>query len=352
MIGETACNSKRPWIICAEAKCIPANGDSAGEAGIEVLDLSSVDAGSIVLDPEPICCAEAISEVSDGVKAIASAKGITVSVEIDDGDQIVIADKTRLRQILLNLMSNAIKYSDHDGSVRLSVTRSGADAVLITVEDEGWGIPESRREELFAPFARLGRKSSAIDGVGLGLALTQRLARLMDGDIAFEPRAGGGSIFTIRLPAGDAVAVEDRPKNSEVDLVGPARAITVLYIEDNVFNAQLMEGIISIFDPSPNLLIAKTGAEGVNLAENHRPDILLLDVELPDMDGFAVLDQLNERMGATAPPVVIVTADATEATRRRATSPLIREFITKPYEISVIARICCEVSEDRETEAR
>ena len=230
------------------------------------MDLSSVDAGSIVLDPEPISCAEAISEVSDGVKAIASAKGITVSVEIDDGDQIVIADKTRLRQILLNLMSNAIKYSDHDGSVRLSVTRSGADAVLITVEDEGWGIPESRREELFAPFARLGRESSAIDGVGLSLALTQRLARLMDGDIAFEPRAGGGSIFTIRLPAGDAVAVEDRPKNSEVDLVGPARAITVLYIEDNVFNAQLMEGIISIFDPSPNLLIAKTGAEGVNLA--------------------------------------------------------------------------------------
>jgi CheY-like chemotaxis protein len=99
-------------------------------------------------------------------------------------------------------------------------------------------------------------------------------------------------------------------------------------------------------------LIAKTGAEGVNLAENHRPDILLLDVELPDMDGFAVLDQLNERMGATAPPVVIVTADATEATRRRATSPLIREFITKPYEISVIARICREVSEDREAEAR
>jgi len=249
-------------------------------------------------------------------------------------------------------MSNAIKYSDHDGSVRLSVTRSGADAVLITVEDEGWGIPESRREELFAPFARLGRESSAIDGVGLSLALTQRLARLMDGDIAFEPRAGGGSIFTIRLPAGDAVAVEDRPKNSEVDLVGPARAITVLNIEDNVFNAQLMEGIISIFDPSPNLLIAKAGAEGVNLAENHRPDILLLDVELPDMDGFAVLDQLNERMGATAPPVVIVTADATEATRRRATSPLIREFITKPYEISVIAKICREVSEDRETEAR
>lgn len=126
------------------------------------------------------------------------------------------------------------------------------------------------------------------------------------------------------------------------DLAGPSAMVNVLYIKDNVFNAQLMESVISILNPNHNLLIAKTGAEGVELAKKHNPDVMLLDIELPDMDGFGVLEQLSAEMGERAPPAVIVTADATEATRRRATSPLIREFLAKPFEISEIARICCK----------
>ncbi len=329
------------------ADSVIAGGSHLLELIEKILDLSSIDAGNITLDIKLIGCADAIAEVAASTEAIAAAKNMRIDIDLNGSDPAILADQTRLRQVLLNLVSNAIKYNDADGVVRISVDDASAERVLIKVEDTGWGIPATRREELFMPFSRLGRETTAIDGVGLGLTLTQRLTRLMKGEIEYEPRSGGGSIFTLTLPRGTSAAVATPVRRFAVDLKGPSSAFTLLYVEDNIFNIQLMESVISVLDPSPNLLIAKTGAEGLELAEQHHPDLILLDIELPDMDGFAVIDLLGEAMPGSVPPIVIITADATEATRFRANSPLIREFLTKPFEISAIARLCRQFSDNR-----
>jgi CheY-like chemotaxis protein len=251
----------------------------------------------------------------------------------------VRADRQRLKQVLINLISNAIKYNRESGEVRIEVGSHDPDRVRLTVTDTGIGIDEASRARLFVPFERLDT-TTIVEGVGLGLALSRTLTEAMGGAIGFESTPGEGSTFWVELVGAEPVAVERLSEEIHPILaVHPGQGErSLLYIEDTDANVRLVEEILTR-RPSIKLLPAMIGSLGLELAREHRPDLILLDLHLPDINGAELLEELRSDARTMDIPVVILTADATQRQLDRLLAAGARAYLTKPIGVVELLQV-------------
>jgi PAS domain S-box-containing protein len=298
----------------------------------EVLDISRIEAGRLTLSAEAVELSEVLGESMDLVRPLASHRDLRLSTAPLCACY-VLADRQRLKQILINLISNAIKYNRVGGSVTIAYADVGGRA-RIEIHDTGVGIPAGRIPQLFVPFERLGADRSTIEGTGLGLAVARRLVEAMNGAIGVESVLGEGSTFWIELPVTHSPLmqtdrVEIEPPSETVD---PEGKHSVLYIEDNLSNLSLMEHVLQ-HRPAVELLSARTGSDGLRLVQERTPDLILLDLNLPDMHGREVLLQLQTDPAAAEIPIVIISADAMSAQKDRLLQAGAADYLTKPLNV-------------------
>ncbi len=294
-----------------------------------------METGHIKVHLEPVNIFDLKNEVLNLSKPIATKKKITLlDNHAADPALYVMADRIHLKQVLINLVSNGIKYNQADGNVTLDYFIKNHNTVVIKVIDTGRGIPKDKFKEIFLPFERLGIESSEIEGTGIGLTISQRLVNLMGGTIYFESVLGEGSSFCVELPASEP------PLISEYDAVHPHESFkasgkqnkVILYIEDNLANLNLVR---RIFENRENTIFlqALTAIEGLRLAHTHQPDVILMDINLPEMNGIEAFKKLQESNKTKNIPVLAVSADAMDQDKERAKRLGFREYITKPIDI-------------------
>jgi len=299
----------------------------------EVLDLARIESGALQLRLEPVPLEELVGDCLRLVGAVAQEREIGLTVEWPPGGAgHVQADRLRLRQVLLNLLSNAIKYNRRGGSVSIRCRPEG-DFVRLEVSDCGPGISAAQLPRLFQAFERLDADQSAVEGAGIGLALSKWLVYLMHGEIGVSSEPGVGSTFWVRLARGASVPASDLPALTASPAAAPAqRPRTVLYIEDNPVNQILMEGMLA-HRPGTRLLLADRPETGLALAGTERPDLVLLDIQLPGMDGFEVLKRLRSSPLTGEIPVIAVSANAMPSDIASAQRAGFAEYLTKPLEL-------------------
>jgi CheY-like chemotaxis protein len=252
----------------------------------------------------------------------------------------VLADRQRLKQVLLNLLTNAIKYNRPGGRVTVRCeTRAGSEAgtkmLRLSVSDTGAGISPSKLELLFVPFERLGADQTAVEGTGLGLVLAKRMVELMGGTLGVESAVGEGSTFWVELPITEAPPGEEGAlvEIGGVHMGAPSTAKhKLVYIEDNLPNLRLVERILARRSDI-ELIPAMQGRLGLDLVREHLPDLVLLDLNLPDLTGQEVLARLRADPRTRALPVLIISADATPGQIERLRSDGALDYLTKPLDI-------------------
>jgi len=312
----------------------------------DVLDLSRIESGGMMLAPETVALSALVQEAMALVATAARDAQVELVVEPPAADAVrgdrALADHLRLRQVLVNLMSNAVKYNHPQGrvTVRWGATPEG-DSVQLEVVDTGHGLTPQQRAHLFEPFNRLGAERSRIEGTGIGLVVTQRLVQLMGGSIAVDSEAGVGSTFIVTLPAaaqdsGEAPsAPEHRAANRRDASNGPRR--TMLYAEDNPMNVELVREVMHL-RPDCRLVVARNGREAIALAARERPDLMLLDMHLGDMTGIDVLRRVAEDPSLARVPCVALSADAMPAPIEAARQAGFKGYLTKPLDVAAFLR--------------
>ncbi|MDH4191983.1 MAG: ATP-binding protein [Betaproteobacteria bacterium] len=307
----------------------------------DVLDLARVEAGGITLHPDDHDVALLLDDCNSLAAPLAVRHAVTIVISeppsAETGPVYVRTDITRLRQVLLNLISNAIKYSPRESEITVSARVTSEGALRVEVTDRGPGIPLERQAELFVPFNRLGAERGKIEGSGIGLALAKSLIELMGGHLDFESEPGKGSRFWIELPA--VVSLEEAsPQAERVGDSGtqsqPNKRYLILYIEDNPANLVLVESILRKHRPACELLTATEPVAGIALARSRVPHLILLDVALPEMNGYDVVRHLREMPETLDIPVVGVSANAMQSDIERGFAAGFDDYVTKPIDIT------------------
>jgi CheY-like chemotaxis protein/anti-sigma regulatory factor (Ser/Thr protein kinase) len=270
---------------------------------------------------------------------------VQVNTEAASEAATVAGDETRVKQVLTNLLSNAVKYNREGGSVVVSTRRSG-DTVEVSVRDTGLGMTPAQVAALFQPYNRLGREHTAIEGTGIGLVISRRLAELMGGALEVSSSAGQGSVFTLRLRAagtegGSALPAEETPKK-------PYQRRLVHYVEDNETNVEVMRGIL-LQRPQVRLEVSTIGLDGLSAIRRERPDLILLDMQLPDISGLELLRHIKQDDDVAGIPVIVVSADATTARMQEALTLGAAHYVTKPVDIQRFLKKLDETLEVLET---
>jgi len=313
----------------------------------EVLDISRVETGNLPLSLEPVCLADALEEALSLMRPLAAERGIDLlTAEPLDQSYYVMADRQRFKQVLLNLLTNAVKYTPVDGEVTVSSSPTGTGTMRIVVSDTGAGIPPEKLDRLFTPFDRLGAEQTAVEGTGLGLALCQRLMQAMNGSIGANSSLEQGSAFWLELACADsplARAGSVKRQTPESAAESSAKKRTILYVEDNLSNLTLIEQMLAD-QPQIQLITAMQGQLGIELARRHSPDMILLDLHLPDLPGWEVLSRLRRDETTREIPVVIISADATSRQIKRLMTAGARAYLTKPLDMVEFLRVIGGIS--------
>lgn len=299
----------------------------------EVLDLARIESGRLSLSPEPLPLADLVRETHALVQPLAQQREVALSVEPLQG-LVVRADRLRLKQVLLNLLSNAVKYNRPGGTVQVEALVQDMFTVRIRVRDTGIGISAHSLTQLFQPFSRVS--GTTAEGTGIGLSISQRLVAMMGGRIGVESTPGVGSEFWVELPSdrlADPPPPRDTAEGAAAPPPRPGRSARVLYVEDNPANLKLVEQIVRRH-PNVELLMAPSGGLGLDLARSHQPDLLLLDIHLPDLDGFQVLERLRADAQTRQLPVVAVTAQAMPEDVKRVMAAGFDAYLSKPLDLA------------------
>ncbi|MCH2240788.1 MAG: CHASE domain-containing protein, partial [Aquabacterium sp.] len=320
----------------------------------DVLDLSRIDSGTLRLLPQPLDAHEAVEAARVLVEP--EARRRSIHLECPPAGQRgprVLADPTRLKQILINLLSNAIKYNRDGGGVRVRLRAAGEEQLAIDVADDGLGMSPAQLAELFQPFNRLGRERSAVEGTGIGLVISRRLAELMGGTLQARSVEGQGSVFTLILPtAPEAETFSPTLQDTAAAELPMYRPRRVLYIEDNAVNAEVMRGIFAQ-RPQVRLDVRATAEEGLALLAacppGDLPNLLLLDMHLPDGDGLGVLARLKADPHTADLPVVVVSADVSAGLMDAARRAGALDYLAKPVNVAQLLRLVDGLLEPAET---
>jgi len=302
----------------------------------EVLDLAKIEAGKLVISHEDVPLTEVFEECLTLTQILADARGITLTVSPAEADiPAVYADYTRCKQALLNILSNAVKYNREGGEVVLDCGKAPDGMVRISVSDTGEGIAKDKQQKIFQPFSRLGAEATETEGTGIGLTLTKRLVELMDGRIGFESAEGQGSTFWIDLPqAKEPTAREETRAVPTAGQAGQEDSFTglLLYVEDNPANRKLLEEVIDDRLPNLTVLSSHNAELGLKLAREHKPDIIILDINLPGMDGFTALEHLMRSKNTRHIPVIALSANAMPSDIKKGREAGFRNYLTKPID--------------------
>ncbi|PIP76871.1 MAG: hypothetical protein COW85_12000 [Ignavibacteria bacterium CG22_combo_CG10-13_8_21_14_all_37_15] len=322
----------------------------------EVLDMARIESGKLTVSPEPVEIFGVILETIDIVRHLAEEHQITLESDVSTDKKLFIrADHQRLKQVLLNLINNAVKYNRQGGSVKVQCsgrrevggslsavqgqqkTEEGKkdNVIRISVIDTGQGIAQEHLEKLFNPFERIGAERTETEGTGLGLAISKKLIDAMNGKIGVESEVGKGSNFWIELPQTESPQVYyERTR----EIIKPETAIkqnsgTILYIEDNLSNIQLVEQILEAYRPSIKLMTNMYGRNAVQFAIDYKPDLILLDLNLPDIHGSIALKLLQEEPRTAETPVIILSADAVTKQIEQLIEAGAKDYLIKPIDV-------------------
>ena len=313
----------------------------------DVLDLSRIESGNLRMDLETLDLPELLAGARPLVQQNADRRHIILTEELARGARFVTGDATRVRQILINLLSNAVKYNVDGGRIHVSAQVQG-DWVELMVTDTGLGMSAEQMTLLFQPFNRLGRELTGTEGTGIGLVISQRLAELMGGELRAVSHVGQGSSFMLRLPAaGDPDTVPSDLAALAADRNDYHRR-HVHYVEDNETNVEVMRGVLAQ-RPQVQMDVSTTGLDGLAAIRAQRPDVVLLDMHLPDINGLELLRHLKLDPGTRAIPVVAVSADALPAQIEAAALAGAHRYLTKPVNVAELLSVLDELLSQAET---
>ncbi|BAV34135.1 histidine kinase [Sulfuricaulis limicola] len=319
----------------------------------EVLDLALIESGKLSISQEPVSLVDVMLECQAMIEPQAQKSGIHMSFPRFEAPYFVKADRTRVKQVLINLLSNAIKYNRAQGTVEVTCLLKTAQRLRISVRDSGEGLSPDKLAQLFQPFNRLGQEANTEEGTGIGLVVSKQLVELMGGEIGVESTVGVGSIFWIELN----VAAEPQPGTGSDELFAPIQAQsargaalrTLLYVEDNHANMQLVEQLIAR-RPDMRLLMAGDGSHGIALARTHQPEVILMDINLPGINGFQALKILRDDPATAHIPVLAISANAMPRDIQRGLEAGFLGYLTKPIRIKEFMEALDRALEFSETE--
>jgi signal transduction histidine kinase/CheY-like chemotaxis protein len=305
----------------------------------DILDLSRIEVGVVTISTEPVLVQEVIDQVCATLDPTAARAQVEILAPTPPPKETVLVDRTRFAQILMNFGTNAIKYNRPRGRVIFEVGAGDPGCLRVTVRDTGIGIPQEQHDKLFLPFQRAGQETGPIEGTGIGLAITKRLAELMNGTVGFESVAGQGSAFWVQVPSretahGDTTAAAG---GQTAPGLGQARGL-VLYVEDNPANVEFMKDLLGAFD-GIELVALPTAEMGVDVARTRQPKVIIMDVNLPDMSGFDALAALTQDPSTASIPVIALTAAAEARDRARGEQAGFYRYLTKPVQVDALEAV-------------
>ena len=314
----------------------------------DVLDLARIEAGRLTISAEPVEAAELVQDAITLMAPLAGSRSIRLTSTIDSPVSYVMTDRQRCRQVLLNLLSNAVKYNHDGGEVEVRTLRN-TEVLRISVRDTGPGIDPTRHEELFEPFERLGAESSGVEGTGLGLSLSKQLMHRLGGAIGVDSVPGEGSTFWIDLPLTEPPS--DGVRSDEPEQTVPqVGEFTLLLVEDNLANLRLVEAMLRR-RPHITVVAAMQGTLAIELAAQHRPDVIVLDLHLPDIPGREVLHRLKADPRTRDIPIIIASADATPGAIQRLMKEGASAYVTKPLHLQTFLERVDQAIAERTTSA-
>ncbi|MDP3237164.1 MAG: PAS domain S-box protein [Myxococcales bacterium] len=308
----------------------------------QILDLSAVESGKLSMSVEPVGLAEVFAEARDIIGHQATQRGLTLTFATLVSRHFVLADRTRLKQVLINLLSNAVKYNRQGGSIDVEF-EAGPERTRISVRDTGAGLGEDELPQLFQAFNRLGHEGGTVEGTGIGLVMSKMLVEMMGGVMGVDSRVGTGSTFWFELATSAAphlnASADATATTQPREVRGPQ---TVLYIEDNQANLELVAQLIARH-PGLALLTATTAEIGIELAREHLPQLVLMDVNLPGMNGYQALQRLQRDPSTAGIPVLAISANAMAGDIKRGLAAGFVRYLTKPINVVEFMRAIDEV---------
>jgi signal transduction histidine kinase/ActR/RegA family two-component response regulator len=318
----------------------------------ELIDIARIESGELSLSVEPVHVKALVEETCQLMAPLAAERSITISPDCADPAVAVYADRRRLSQVLVNLFSNAIKYNHPGGAVSILCRADGPARASVTVADTGPGISDANLERIFVPFERLGAELTGIEGTGIGLPLARAFTEAMGGQLTASSTVGEGSSFTISLPrAPDMTSIPDDSDSTLTAIAAvpasrPGADVRVLYIEDNPANIEVVSRFVKS-RPAIRLQSVMSGHAGLDFASQEVPDLILLDLHLPDLRGDEVLSQLKADPATAGIPVAILSAEAAPAVIRHMRDSGVVAYLTKPLDLTELGQLFDSVSGSR-----
>jgi signal transduction histidine kinase/ActR/RegA family two-component response regulator len=308
----------------------------------ELIDIARIESGDLSLSLEPVSVRLLIKETSQLMVPIAAKRSIRISQDSPHPALAVYADRQRLSQVLVNLISNAVKYNHRGGSITISCREEGTDQAIITVSDTGPGLSPDNLERIFVPFERLGAEQTAIEGTGIGLPLARALTEAMRGRLTASSVLGQGAAFTVSLPRAPDMIHVPPPSRPASPAAGPhaqaGAGLSILYVEDNPANVEVVSRFLQS-RPNARLMSEASGRAGIERAARDLPDLILLDLHLPDLHGGQILSELKAEPATAAIPVVVLSADASRGVIRRLLAGGAHSYLTKPIDLAELGEL-------------